>query len=199
MFRYLTLLALLCFLRGCDFYSTSLWFFQENGHASETNPLVSVLGLGWNSLVIANLLMVMLVAVLLYFYCFDRSRIRAIRSKASTQYTSIWDFASDLYFDRRDWGLKVLYKFSNNKRITLAHAGYVLATTLAFASCVATTHNLLSYYRVAFYTSLKASMGHILYLYYVLFALFAGLALISALKEEYKTHQLLAAERGSST
>lgn len=46
--KFFFLTAILLFARGCDFYSTSLWFLDNP--KGETNPLFRFFGLGWTGL-----------------------------------------------------------------------------------------------------------------------------------------------------
>ena len=63
---------LLLFARGCDFYSTSLWIFQEGGLEHETNPLTQIFGVGWNGLVMVNVIVITLISYCFYIYTFSR-------------------------------------------------------------------------------------------------------------------------------
>jgi len=80
---------LLLFSRGCDFYSTSLWFFENP--AGETNPLASILGFGWTGLVVTNIIIVGLIIFCFYYYTFKYSI-----GKFSTKSETLTDFVSEL-------------------------------------------------------------------------------------------------------
>ena len=69
--KFLTITFLLIFARGCDFYSTSLWFFEPGGMEGETNPLTSIFGVGWNGLIIANVIVIVPIIACYFFYEFS--------------------------------------------------------------------------------------------------------------------------------
>lgn len=186
--KYFSVLCLLVFMRGCDFYSTSLWFFQENGAQSESNPLVRHLGLGWNSLVVTNVVMVLVIAVLYYIYLFVHTR--KMQQRIMDTNGGLLPFASRLYFGSPGRPWRIMYKFANDKSISLAHAGYALMFTLIFASGVATLHNIFSFYGYEFYRSFKATIGHVLYLYYFLFFVVGCLTLWRAIQKDYEVVKL---------
>ena len=68
--KFFLLTFLLLFARGCDFYSTSLWFFQPDGPSGETNPLVRIFGFGFTGLVVTNIIIVGLMIYAFYYYSF---------------------------------------------------------------------------------------------------------------------------------
>lgn len=68
--KYISVIFLLLFARGCDFYSTSLWIFQEGGLEHKTNPLTQIFGVGRNMLVFVNVIIVALVSYCFYIYMF---------------------------------------------------------------------------------------------------------------------------------
>ena len=68
--KFLSVMFLLLFARGCDFYSTSLWIFQEGGLEHETNPLTQIFGVGWNGLVMVNVIVITLISYCFYIYTF---------------------------------------------------------------------------------------------------------------------------------
>ncbi|WP_116109188.1 hypothetical protein [Lewinella sp. IMCC34191] len=189
IFRFIAASLLLLFMRGCDIYSTSLWFFQTEGYKDETNPLVG-LGMDWNVLLVANVIVVIGVLALYYVHLINRQKVPAL-PRLQGEYRSTWDFAADLYYGSRKHKYKLLYRLSDDKRIALGHYGVVLLSTIVFASGVATAHNLLSYHRVGFYVDLKGSINNLLYLYYLAFALFAFFSYRSILREDYGLVKLL--------
>jgi len=68
--RFFALVTLLLFARGCDFYSTSLWFFQPNGMKGETNPLTKYFGVDWNGLIITNFTVFGIIVAAYYYQSF---------------------------------------------------------------------------------------------------------------------------------
>lgn len=164
--RFVLFSLLLLFARGCDFYSTSLWFFQPGGMAGETNPLTRFLGVGWNGLIVVNVLVVALVLGFYYYYCFHyRTRL------VSTQPRNFREYASALYFGRNDRFGQVLYKHPNDKSVMAAHFGYVLVRVIIVGSFLATIHNLCQYYQLPFYDQFRTFVGRPLYVIYGLIVL----------------------------
>ena len=90
-FYFLTFMLL--FSRGCDFYSTSLWFFQPNGMAGEMNPLTRYLGVGWNGLVITNAILIGLIIYAFYYFTFRYKHIRL-----TTIPDNLIDYVSVIYY-----------------------------------------------------------------------------------------------------
>lgn len=164
--RFALLTILLLFARGCDFYSTSLWFFQENGMAGETNPLTKFFGIGWNGLIITNIFLVGLIIAMYYYYCFRYKPKEEFKTKPR----NYKEYASWLYFDRPDRFFQILYKIPKNPQVLVGHAGYVLVRVLIFGSALATIHNLCQYYSFAFYDTYREIVKRPLYVIYGIIA-----------------------------
>lgn len=162
--KFFLLTFLLLFARGCDFYSTSLWFFDNPG--GETNPLASVLGFGWTGLLVSNAIIISLIIYAFYYYSFKYS----IR-KVSTKPEKITDFVSELYFNEKGRFFEVFYKSPKNKKALLAHSGYVLIRVIIIASFLATFHNLCQFYNVPIYNSFREIVGRPRYVIYGLMLL----------------------------
>ena len=62
--RFVLTATLLVLARSGDLYSTSLWILQPGGLADETNPLTRLLGMGWQGLFLANILVTLFVLIL---------------------------------------------------------------------------------------------------------------------------------------
>ena len=92
--KFIVLTFLLLFARGCDFYSTSLWFFDNP--TGETNPLTSILGFGWYGLLASNAIIIGLIIYAFYYYSF-RYKIK----KTNTTSTKLTDYVSELYFNEK--------------------------------------------------------------------------------------------------
>ena len=159
--KFIFLTFLLLFTRGCDFYSTSLWFFQPNGHLGETNPLTSIFGFGWTGLVVSNIILVGLIIYAFYFYSF-----RYLPKRLPTVPQKLTDFVSELYFDEKGHFYSAFYKTPKNKKILLAHWGYVLIRVVIFGSILATIHNLCQFYNVPIYNSYREIVGRPLFVIY---------------------------------
>jgi len=163
---------LLLFSRGCDFYSTSLWFFENP--TGETNPLYGFFGVGWTGLIIANIIVVGLITYAFYYYSFKYSTIK-IKSSSNNR----TDFVSELYFNEKGHFLETFYKTPKNKMTMLAHSGYVLVRVVIFVSFLATIHNLCQFYNISFYNSFRDLVGRPLYVIY-------GLMIISFFYFSYR-------------
>jgi hypothetical protein len=160
--RFYLLTFLLLFARGCDFYSTSLWFFDNP--TGETNPLYRLFGVGWSGLIIANILVVGLIIYAFYFYSFK------YKKTSQTSSNNLFDFVSELYFNEKGRFLEVLYKTPKNKSTLLAHSGYVLTRVAIVGSFLATFHNICQFYDLTFYNTYREMVGRPLYVIYGLVA-----------------------------
>ncbi len=172
--KFFLLTFLLLFARGCDFYSTSLWFFQPDGPSGETNPLVRIFGFGFTGLVVTNIIIVGLMIYAFYYYSFKYTT-----PKVPTKPTRLSDFISELYFNEKGRFYDVFYKTPKNKKVLLAHTGYVLVRVVILGSFLATIHNLCQFYNVSFYNTYRAIVGRPLFVIY-------GLILLSFLYFTFK-------------
>jgi hypothetical protein len=163
--KFWGLILLLLFARACDFYSTSLWIFQENGLQNETNPLTQYLGFGWNGLILSNIALIALVIAGHYYYSF-----KYVPRKLTDKSSNIFDFTSELYFNEKGQFHKVFYAFPKDKKLIIAHFGYVLIRVLIIGSFLATFHNLCQFYSVPFYDTFKKIVGRPLFVIYGLIA-----------------------------
>lgn len=171
-FKFFLLTFLLLFARGCDFYSTSLWFFDNP--TGETNPLYRFFGVGWSGLIITNIIIVGLIIYAFYYYSF-----RYATPKIKTPPSGLADFVSELYFNEKGHFMEVFYKTPKNKKTFLAHTGYVLIRVMIFGSLLATMHNLCQFYNVPIYNSFRTVVVRPLYVIY-------GLILLSFLYFVYR-------------
>lgn len=178
--KFLTITFLLFFARGCDFYSTSLWFFEPGGMEGETNPLTSIFGVGWNGLIIANILVITPIIACYFFYEFSYRP-----KKIGIQSTSFLDFASELYFGEKGKLYQMAYKMPKDKRMMIAHFGYVMVRMIIVASFLATFHNLCQYYSAPFYNTFRDIVGRPLFVIYGLIALSFLYFQYRVLKMEY--------------
>ena len=112
--KFYLLTFLLLFARGCDFYSTSLWFFDNP--SGEQNPLYKFFGVGWTGLIIANLIIVGLIIYAFYYYSFKYNATK-IRSTSN----NLIDYVSEIYFNEKGRFLEIFYKTPKNKKTLLAH------------------------------------------------------------------------------
>ncbi len=170
--KFFLLTFLLLFARGCDFYSTSLWFFDNP--TGEQNPLHKFFGVGWTGLIISNVIIVGLIIYAFYYYTFKYSP-----TKIKSTSNNLTDFVSELYFNEKGRFLEIFYRTPKNKKTLLAHSGYVLVRVLIFVSFLATVHNLCQFYNVSFYNSFRDLVGRPLYVIY-------GLMIISIFYFSYR-------------
>ena len=89
--KFFVLTFLLLFARGCDFYSTSLWFFDNP--TDEQNILYKYFGVGWTGLIISNVIIVGIIVYAFYYYTFKYSP-----TKFKSTSNNLPDFVSELYF-----------------------------------------------------------------------------------------------------
>jgi len=174
---------LLIFARGCDFYSTSLWFFDNP--TGETNPLYRFFGVGWTGLIIANIIIVGLVLYAFYYFHFRYKRPTNL-SKEATNYIEL---ASLQYFNSTDKFYQIFYKTPKNKKVLLAHIGYVMTIVIIIGSFLATIHNLSQFYGFNFYNQFREIVGRPLFVIYGLMMLALILTYRQLLKSEYKKYK----------
>ncbi len=175
--KFFTTTFLLLFARGCDFYSTSLFFFQPNGMSSETNPLTRFFGVGWNGLIIANLILVGLGIYAYYFYMFKHvvQRPRVVPEKLT-------EYVSQIYYNQTGKFFGMFYLWPKNPKVALAHTGYVFVHVAIFGSLLATVHNLGQFYQVPIYGAFRELVGRPQFVIY-------GLFVFSALYFQFKVWQ----------
>ncbi|MCC6411343.1 MAG: hypothetical protein IT270_06770 [Saprospiraceae bacterium] len=152
--RFFALVALLLFARGCDFYSTSLWFFQPGGMQGESNPLTKYFGVGWNGLIIANIIVVGFFVAAYYYYSF-----RYKPGPLPMTFSNFREFVSVLYFGEKGSFFKIFYKIPKNTKAALAHTGYIAIRVIIIGSFLATIHNLCQFYDVPWYNAFRIAVG----------------------------------------
>lgn len=162
--KFFFLTALLLFARGCDFYSTSLWFFDNP--TGEQNPLYQFFGVGWTGLILVNILIMGFIIYAFYYYSF-----RYTPRKLDTIPSQLTDYVSQVYFNEKGRFIDVLYKTPKYKKVLLAHFGYVTIRVVIFVSFIAAFHNLCQFYNVSFYNSFREIVGRPLYVIYGLLVL----------------------------
>ncbi len=178
--KFWGLILLLLFARACDFYSTSLWIFQPNGIENESNPLTKYLGFGWNGLVLSNIALIVLIIAGHYYYTF-----KYVPIKFTDKPTTIFDFISELYFNEKGKFYQVFYRFPRDKKLLIAHFGYVLIRALIIASFLATSYNLCQFYNMPLYNTYRKIVGRPLYVIYGLIVLSVAYFQFRLLAKEY--------------
>ena len=177
--KFYLLTFLLLFARGCDFYSTSLWFFDKP--TDETNLLVSIFGLGWTGLLISNSIIIILILYAFHYYSFKyKTKITATISLKLT------DYISELYFDEKGKFYKIYYAIPKNKKVLLAHTGYVLIRVIIIGSFLATIHNLCQFYNVPIYNTYREIVRRPLFVIYGLISISFIYFLIKIWRKEFE-------------
>lgn len=176
--KFFLISFLLLFARGCDFYSTSLWFFDNP--TGETNPLYKFLGFGWNGLLISNAVVVGLLIYAFYYFSF-KYRMGQFADRPQ----KLTDFVSELYFNEKGKFYQVFYKSAKNKKVLLAHFGYVMVRVVILGSFLATIHNLCQYYQVGAYAYFREFVGRPLFVIYGLILLSTGFFSFRLWNKEY--------------
>lgn len=180
-FYFLTFMLL--FARGCDFYSTSLWFFDNP--TGETNPLYVYFGFGWTGLIISNLFIVGLIIYAYYYFSFKYSI-----GIVSTQPQKLTDFISELYFNEKGKFYKVFYKTPKNRKAFFGHLGYVAIRVTIFASFLATIHNLCQFYDIGAYDTYREIVKRPLFVIYGLIIFSFGYFTYRLWQTEFETARI---------
>ena len=163
--KFIAMSLLLLFSRGCDFYSTSLWFFDHP--EGETNPLSSVFGVGFTGLVLVNVIIIGLIIYAFYYYSHQYRQ-----GKPPSRPTNLKDYISERYYNEKGKFYNIFFKTPTNKKTLVAHLGYVLVRVVIVASFLATFHNLCQFYQAGFYNTFRDIVGRPLFVIY-------GLILVS--------------------
>lgn len=185
--KFCILTFLLLFSRGCDFYSTSLWFFQPGGMEGETNPLTRFFGVGWTGLIISNAIIIGLIIYAFYYFSF-----RYTARKINEQPATLREYASLIYFEQKGQFHRLFYSMPKNKKLLLAHLGYVLVRVVIIASFLATFHNLCQYYNVSFYNTFREIVKRPLFVIYGLILFSFVYFQFRILNREYKSSKHIA-------
>lgn len=170
--KFFLLTFLLLFARGCDFYSTSLWFFDNP--TGEQNLLYKFFNVGWSGLILANVVIVALI-----LYCFYVYTFKYTIQKVNTKPGNLQDYISTRYFGQQGRFYEILYKMPSDRKTLIGHSGYVLVRVIIVASFLATIHNLCQFYNVPFYNTFREIVGRPLFV-------IAGLILLSLVFFTYK-------------
>ena len=178
--KFFLLTFMLLFARGCDFYSTSLWFFDNP--TGETNPLYRFFGFGWTGLIVANVIIIGLIIYAFHYYTF-----KYVPAKSKTKPGRLTDFVSESYFNEKGHFLEIFYRTPKNKKTLLAHTGYILVRVVIFASLLATIHNLCQFYNVPIYNSFREVVGRPLFVIYALILLSLAYFAYRLWNKEYKS------------
>lgn len=182
--KFLLLTFLLLFARGCDFYSTGLWFFDNP--TGEQNLLYRFFGVGWAGLIITNAILVGLIIYWFYYYSFKYSI-----GNVSTKPTKLTNYISERYFGESGRFYQIFYKTPKNKNTFLGHIGYVMIRITIFGSFLATIHNLCQFYNIPIYNSFREVVGRPLFVIYGLILASLLFFLFRIWNMEFKTAKML--------
>ena len=157
--KFFLLTFLLLFSRGCDFYSTSLWFFDNP--TGEQNLLYRFFGLGWTGLLVSNIIIVALIIYSFHYYTF-KYRMDHVSAKPN----NLMDYVSERYYGKTGLFFQIFYKTPGNKNTLWGHMGYVLIRMVIIGSFLATIHNLCQFYNIPMYNTFREIVGRPLYIIY---------------------------------
>ena len=183
--KFILLTFLFLFSRGCDFYSTSFWFFQEGGMEGERNPLTYFFGIGWTGLLISNMIIILGIIGLLYYFYFRYKRPSLFNQEPH----NYQELASLQYFEQPGRFYQIFYKSPKNRKVLYAHFGYVVTIVVIVGSFLATFHNLSQFYSFAFYNTFMEIVIRPLFVIYALIILTFVLTYRRLLKREYEDYQ----------
>ena len=111
----------------------------------EINPLVSLAGLGWLALIVANIVGVAVVVLLLYF-----SQLQVPAWQVPEPGYSQKEFVSHYLFGDRHSFRKIYYVVPHNKWAIVHYSAYVFIRVLTIWSLIIVLHNALVWYSEAF-------------------------------------------------
>lgn len=146
----------------------------------ETNPLVSIFGQGWTTLIIFQIILVSIIIVLNYYSLF---RIKSCYP--SQKGYSYKEFITYYYFGKRRNLIEMIYKFPQDKSTLIKLLGYVVPRALIVVSIfisASSTFLIISADYAEFYRVARP------YYYIVLIAI-AILFTILFFKREYSIYQ----------
>jgi len=146
----------------------------------ETNPIVSIFGQGWLSIIIIQIILISVIIIFNYYSLF---KIKSIHP-SHKGYTFI-DFLTYFYFGEKQNLIKLLYKFPKNKIILVNMLGYVLPRTLIVVSVfisLSSTFLIISSSYAKFYSVARPY-------YYIVLALIALFFIFCFFRREYNIYQ----------
>lgn len=152
----------------------------------ETNPIVSIFGQGWMTVIIFQIILVSVVIILNYYSLF-----KIKDSYPSQKGYSFKHFITYYYFGEKRNLIKMLYKFPENKSVLIKALGYILPRSLivisVFISLSSTLLIVNSDYQ-KFYAVAKPY-------YYVVLIAIVCLFYILFFKKEYTIYQKVLTDR----
>lgn len=180
-FFLLTLLLILT--RFCDVITT---YMVTPGLERETNPLVSIFGRGWVTVIIFQVILVSIIIILNYLSLF-----KIKNSYPSQKGYSYKEFIRYYYFGKKENLIKMIYKFPKDKVTLIKLLGYVLPRALIVVSIFISTSStflIISSDYSRFYVEARPY-------YYIVLIGIAFLFIILFFKREYKIYQEIRADK----
>lgn len=133
--KFLLLTILLIVGRVYDGYTTYLY---TPDLSNEANPLVSLLGFGWTSIVITQFILVSLLICCLYYYLYNYNPPFPNKKKLKLK-----EFISNLNYNYDHSFFKIFYKLPDNRNVFFAKIGYAASMTMIFAGYIVGTSTTL--------------------------------------------------------
>lgn len=151
------------------------------GLRTETNPMVSVFGVGWTELLIAQVVLIALVVVLTHWDLF-RSRLAHPRQRG----LGFRDFAQLYYFGRKRGLLDFLWRSPAGWRLNLKLSGYALPRVLIVLGFCVAGSSLASLRSRAWHHFLRATAP---WIYILPVALLTVWSIYGFLRREYGAYR----------
>ena len=129
----------------------ALTFINTPDLKLEGNPLVSVFGFGWESLIIANILGFVLVFFSSYYTFIKYEPMK-------TSVNNRREYLSQIFFNRPDKFAWTFYKWPPNRQPIYAYAGYVLMYGMITARIVVIFQWIIHDMRVYIYDYIRGKM-----------------------------------------
>ncbi len=181
MKRFLILSILVIVGRLYDAIATYLYIPDLK---NETNILVKILGTGWISIVIFQVILVIVIIYFIYFYIFKYRRIQPIETNLTLK-----QFASYLYFNNTVSFYKIFYKTPKNKNALFASIGYTVSLTLISVSFIVGTSTTFLLISDSYRNLYKHGIPIILYVLMGIIAIFFAIRFFRYEYEKYNVCQ----------
>ena len=175
--EFCILTSLLIMTRFWDITST---YIISPNLEKETNPIVSIFGQGWVSIIIIQIILISVIIIFNYYSLFKINIIHP-----SNKGYKFIDFLTYFYFGEKQNPIKLLYKLPKNKIILVNMLGYVLPRTLIVVSVVislSSTFLIFSSSYAKFYSVARPY-------YYIVLVLIALFFYILFFRREYNIYQ----------
>lgn len=152
--KYLLALASIVILRVLDLYTTFIYTPQLK---YEWNPLVRIFGFTWGGVIASQVILVLLIAALMYFY-FERKPVKGLPKNLS-----FIDFMDRYFGEKRNGWLTRVFGIPKNLKKVLVFNGFVFMALAIGVSAFAILNNLLIISSVPAYLDFMAQFQNIFY------------------------------------